>query len=124
MHRPANYSTNKGEAVLTYFKSEKRSIKRVIAFLVCIAFIIVTLSSVAFLITHANHKHNHSGQQGDCTVCVHVSTAKELLKNILMALVGSVLALSCFSTILFALKLGTVFTGSYTLVRLKAKLSN
>ena len=60
----------------------KQTAKRTIALAFLICFILVSLLSEAFIITHANHEHDHDGAGGTCSTCAHIQSAENLLKQL------------------------------------------
>ena len=62
-----------------------------LAFLIC--FIIVSLLTEAFILTHADHEHDHDGANGSCTTCVLILNAENLLKQFSTAVSGASYAL-------------------------------
>lgn len=86
-------------------------------------FIVVSLLSTAFILTHANHEHDHNGQNGSCTTCIHIVTAENSLKQLSSAIVVPVFAFALFSFISFLVKIFALCVGSSTLITLKVRLN-
>jgi hypothetical protein len=60
----------------------KQTKRRVIALVFVLCFIVLSLLSEAYILTHADagHQHDHNGAGGACTVCVTIHNAENLLK--------------------------------------------
>ena len=52
----------------------------VLAFLMCLCFIMFFLSGVLVL-THLNHKHDHIDVDNSCTICAQIQNAESLIKQ-------------------------------------------
>jgi len=108
------YSSNK--------QSANRSVMQSIALILCMCFIVVSLLSTAFILTHANHEHNHDGQNGSCTTCIHLATAENLLKQLSSVIIVTVFGFALFSFLSFFLTPFALCVGSSTLITLKVRL--
>lgn len=104
--------------------STKRSPLRVIAFTLCILFIAASLFSTVFVFAHLNHTHDNNGPGGTCTTCIHMVTAKSLLRQISTAVAKTAIAVCCLFTLLFFRQPAALYSGFYTLVTLKVRLNN
>ena len=108
---------------ITEANNSKR-IKRVDSLVILIFVISAAILSEAFVITHANHKHDNKGEGGGCAICIHIQNAENLLNQLGSALGGTSFAftgLFAFSVVLFfALRL----ISSYTLIHLKMRMNN
>lgn len=111
-----------------HYKSHKQSTKRLliknIALILYLCFIVVSFLSTTFILTHANHEHDHDGPNGSCVTCIHLTIAENLLKQLAAALVAAVLAFALSLFILFRLKHSASCVGSSTLITLKVRLNN
>lgn len=111
-----------------HYKSHKQSTKRLliknIALILCLCLIVVSFLSTTFILTHANHEHDHDGPNGSCVTCIHLVTADNLLKQLSSALVAAIFAFALSSFISFCLKPSAPCVGSPTLITLKVRLNN
>lgn len=103
-------------------RGSKRSVKRLFALALCVLFIAATLLSTAFILTHANHKHDHDGPSGSCSTCTHMLAVGNFLKTISTAVAA--IAMIFLFTIQSFLKPVSLHTGFTTLVNLKIRLNN
>ncbi|MDR2736807.1 MAG: hypothetical protein LBB49_04525 [Gracilibacteraceae bacterium] len=98
-----------------------KAMKRIaLAFL--LGFVLLSLLSEVFILTHLVHEHDHNGVGGSCGICVQIHNTENLLKQFgavitamlpgLMALFasGAVLCFACFK--------------GYTPVSLRTRLNN
>jgi hypothetical protein len=102
----------------------RRSAARLTAFALCVLFIALTALSTAYILTHANHRHDHNGPGGDCAVCVRINAAERLLKTISTAAAGAALVFGGVFALLSARKVSGCHKGFYSLIRLKVRLNN
>jgi len=83
----------------------------------------VALLSEAFILTHANHAHDHFDVGGECVVCAHIHSIENLLKQIGIAATGLSMAwIGLFAAILLLFRVSTFRFP--TPVRLKTRLNN
>ncbi len=93
-----------------------------LAFLIC--FIIVSLLSEAFILTHAGHEHDHNGVNGTCATCAQIKNAENLLKKLGTAsLVAAYTIAGLFSAAVITHTFWAV-TSALTPVTLKIKMNN
>ena len=102
----------------------RRSAARLTALALCVLFVALTALSTAYILTHANHRHDHNGPGGDCTVCVRINAAERLLKTISTAAAGAALVFGGLSALLCAGKVPGCRKGFNSLIRLKVRLNN
>jgi len=97
--------------IATSNKSNKNHTqKRFIAIAILLCFFIVFFISEAYILTHAEHEHDHDGIDGNCAVCAYIQNAENFLrliksavKNISLIVVGLFLsASSLYSVFRFA----------------------
>lgn len=102
----------------------KRSAIPLVASALCVLFIAVSLLSVAFVLAHANHDHDHDGPFGTCATCARMAAVENLLKRISTAVAAIVIAVGGLFAALFVLK--PVFSGMDppTPVNLKVRLNS
>lgn len=105
-------------------QSAKRPVIPNIALILCVCFLVVSFLSTAFILTHANHEHDHDGPNGSCATCIHLATAENLFKQLSSAIVAAVFAFALSSFISFCLKPFAPCVGSSTLITLKVRLNN
>ena len=104
-------------------KGNRAAVRR-LALVLCILFIATTALSFAFIITHANHAHDHNGPDGACTTCIAVQSAGNLLKQIAISAVAVAAVLGGLFTLLYCLKLSYLLRKLNTLISLKVQLNN
>ncbi len=109
---------------LTASRGGKRSAIRMMALVVCVLFIAVMLVSSAYILTHANHIHDHDGPGGSCATCIHLQAAENILKQLSTAVVAAAIAFGGVLGIFSFLKAITPLFVSLTLVTLKVRLNN
>ena len=90
-YRVAKKQMEKGEdGMYTYIArtprntntSNKHSAKRLAALIICAVFVLSILLSAAFAYLHYNHDHDHNGDNGSCSICLHISAIESLLKQL------------------------------------------
>ena len=62
--------------------NNKQPKKRLIVLVVLLCFIVVSILSEVFILTHADHEHDHDGAHGSCAVCAQIQSAESLLKRL------------------------------------------
>lgn len=70
-------------------KTNKQTIVKFVALTVLICFIVVSLLSGAFILTHADHEHDHNGVSGTCATCAQIQSAENLLKQLGTAVINA-----------------------------------
>jgi hypothetical protein len=101
----------------------KRSANRLMALGLCVLFIAVFLFPAAYILTHANHEHDHRGPGGCCAACVQLAAAADLLKSAFVAMLGAAFVFWGFSAIRSILKPNNFRIGFFTLFSLKVRLN-
>jgi len=92
-----------------------------LAFLLC--FVMAALISEAFILTHANHEHDHLGIGGECIVCAHIHSIENLVKQLGVAAGGlSTAWLGLFAAITLLFCVSAFWLSSPIL--LKTRLNN
>ncbi|QIB68804.1 hypothetical protein Ami103574_05480 [Aminipila butyrica] len=108
-----------------HFKTnQKHTAIRRIALAMCVIFIAVSLFSAAYIITQANHTHDHNGPDGSCVTCAHLALAGNLLRSISAVVVGSAPLWGGLFVVLSICKPHYSYGKLNTLVHLKVKLNN
>lgn len=92
-----------------------------IAFLAC--FLIVTVLAGAFVVTHADHEHDHSGVDGSCATCVQLQSAENILKQFSTALVGALFAIAGLFAVVATLKAVAFCVTLSTPITLKIRMN-
>jgi Mn2+/Fe2+ NRAMP family transporter len=105
-------------------KMNRETVKKILAFTVCVLFIVVTLLSASFVLTYSHHDHDHDGPGGNCATCAHLTVAGKLLKLFAGALVCTAFCSGVFAAICSALKPADFHAALFTLVHQKIKLNN
>jgi hypothetical protein len=110
----------------TYSEADgrRREGARLIALLLCALFIAVSLLSSVFILTHANHEHDHDMPDGSCATCAHVMAAENLLKTLGTAVIAVALYLSGHHALVSTLKPIASDLDFFTPVSLKVRLNN
>ncbi|ODM26318.1 hypothetical protein A7W90_08835 [Clostridium sp. Bc-iso-3] len=73
-------------------QSAKNSMVKNIALMICTCIIIASFLSAAFILTRANHEHDHEGPNGTCATCIHLASTENILKQVSIAIITSVFA--------------------------------
>ena len=97
--------------------------KRMTAFAFLLCFVIISLLSEAFVLTHANHQHDHYGAGGECAVCAQIQSIENQRRQ-LGAAAGNISTAwaGLFAAVIF---LCFVFGFQFqTPVHLKTRLNN
>ena len=101
----------------------RKAALRMIALSVCIVFISVSLLSATYIFTHVKHTHDRCGPAGNCTTCVNLTAALNLLESISVVMAVIALAIGGFFAVLSFLKPAAFLRGFPTLVCLKIRLN-
>ena len=68
--------------------------KRAIAMSFLICFIVISLLSEAFILTHADHVHDHNGAGGACTTCAQIQNTDNILRQLGTAVISGFIVLA------------------------------
>ena len=101
----------------------RQKAKRITALAFLLCFLMVALLSEAFILTHANHQHDHLGAGGGCAVCAQIQSIENQRKQCSVASAGVSLAwIGLFAAFVFL----CFILGFHlqTPVRLKTRLNN
>jgi hypothetical protein len=106
------------------YAERKQALKRIIALVVLICFMLISLFSTIFILSHSHHEHDHNGAGGSCATCTKINNTENTLKQLITA-VGS----AAFSPISLFAVMPVLYTvlfifGFKTLVRLKIQMNN
>ena len=107
-----------------YFTQDKKNAMKTLALAVLLCFVFLTLLSEAFLLSHVEHKHEHNGIGGRCTVCVQFQNAESLRKMEGMSVNAAHDGLLCLFTVITMVFVVPCLTGFCTLVQLKTRLNH
>lgn len=102
----------------------KSAMGKTIALLVSIFIIVTFFLSTAFIITHANHEHDHEGPNGTCATCFHLEATEKILKQLSTATGAGIFTVALCLFISYCLKLSAPYRGLVTLIALKVRLNN
>lgn len=105
-------------------QSAKNPMIKNIALMICICVMAASFLSAAFILTHANHEHDHEGPNGTCATCIHLAVAENSLKLLSAAIVSRVFSFVICSSVSFCLKPFAPCIDLFTLVSLKVRLNN
>jgi len=91
---------------------------------VLVLFVVATLLSTLFIVTHANHVHDNTGFDGSCSTCALLSASENVLKSSSAAVFAVALYLSGRLTGCLALLPLYWYRSLGTPVRLKVRMNN
>ncbi len=103
---------------------QKQWLTRSIALAMCICFLLASLLSATFIMTHGIHEHDHDGPNGRCATCIHITNAENIVKQLSTAIISSLLIFGSLYSILSLLKPISFSIGSITLVKLKVRMNH
>jgi len=107
-----------------YKKREIQNTKKIMILILLVSFIMLSLFSETFLLSHAEHEHDHNGISGSCTICVQLHHAENLRKQLYVAVAITTIGfISLLITITYLGSISSVL-GLYTPVKLKIRLNN
>ena len=93
-----------------------------LAFLTC--FLVVSIISGAFILSHADHNHDQNGVGGGCETCAQIQSAETILKQFGIVLCGALFAIAGLYAAVRAFKAISVNIPLCTPVTLKIRLNN
>ena len=102
----------------------KRSAVRLMTLAACVLFTAAMFLSSFYILTHADHTHDHDGLGGGCATCIRIQAAESLLKQLSTAVVTVAVIFGGLFGIFFSLKTCASLSGFLTLVTLKIRLNN
>ena len=70
--------------------NSKQSKKTLIVLALLLCFIVVSMLSEVFILTHADHAHDNIGVDAGCSTCAQIQSAENLLKQLGTAIVSAV----------------------------------
>ena len=89
-----------------------------------ICFILISLLSEVFLLSNANHEHDHHGADGGCATCAHILSAEHQLRQITAAVIRTAYAIVALFTAVARLSIISTLFGYYTLIDLKTRMDH
>ena len=101
----------------------KQKAKRVTALAFLLCFAMAALLFEAFLLTHANHTHDHYGMDNECAVCAQIHSLENQLRQFGAASGGITVGLAGLIAAIALLCRTTAFRPPSP-VRLKIRLNN
>jgi len=104
--------------------SNVKSKTRIIALIFLVCFLVVSILSSAFILTHADHEHDHNGVSGSCATCAQLQSAENILKQFSTALLGVLFSIAGLYAAIVILKAIAVHVSLSTPVALKIKMNN
>lgn len=104
--------------------SNKPDKLRIIALVFLACFLIVSILSSAFILTHADHEHDHNGVDGSCATCAQLQSAENSLKQFSTALTGALFATAGLYAAIGMFKAITIQISFSTPVTLKIRMNN
>jgi len=102
----------------------KQSTKKKVLLVFFVCFIMLSLLSEAFILTHADHEHDHNGIGSSCTLCVQFHNIESLLKQFAMAVAVARYGFIGLLTVIAILRSISPLYGISTSIELKTQLNN
>jgi hypothetical protein len=97
---------------------------RLVALLVCVLFITASLLSAVYILSNADHTHDHNGPGGACETCIHITSAENLLKQIGTAVIAAAIFFGLRIGFISIIKTTSIRSTLFSLVELKVRLNN
>lgn len=104
--------------------NQKQWIIRTIAMTMCICFLLASLLSATFIMTHGIHEHDHEGPNGRCATCIHVTNAENIVKQLSTAIISNIVIFGSLYIILSLVTSISFRIGFITLVNLKVRMNH
>jgi hypothetical protein len=118
----------KGDTVVqirraTKKKQARNAALRFFALGLCLFYLTLTLLAAGFVITHAQHSHDHDGPEDSCAVCFHLAAAAAILKTLANAAAAFLilLAFSFYYTVTAGRRKNT--DAPFSLITLRVRLN-
>ena len=96
---------------------------RLTAMAVCALFVLALLLASAFVLTHANHDHDHNGEDGGCAACAQIAVAADFLSRGGAAAVVVAGVIGGLSGAYALIKIAAPRYVGFTLISLKIRLN-
>ena len=103
---------------------QKQWLTRSIALAMCVCFLLASLLSATFIMTHGIHEHDHEGPNGRCATCIHITNAENIVKQLSTAIISITFIFGSLYSILSLLKSISFSIGFFTLVKLKVRMNH
>ncbi|MDR3314311.1 MAG: hypothetical protein LBS96_07645 [Oscillospiraceae bacterium] len=98
--------------------------RRLLALLLCVAFLAVSAFSAGFIVSHAEHIHDTHGVAGSCMTCAHIVAAGQVFRQIAtLAAIVAVLLGGLF-LLLFCVHFTCAYARFTSPVYLKVRMNN
>lgn len=97
--------------------------KRLPALFLCALLAATLIFSSAFLLAHAGHEHDHSGANGACTTCAHITAAQKLFEQLTAAATATFALAGGLFGAAQLLRFAPQRVASLSLVQLKIRLN-
>ena len=104
--------------------NRKSTKKRILALTFLVCFLIVSIITNAFTITHADHDHDRNGIEGSCATCAQLFGVEKILKQFNAALAVALFAATGMFVAIAAVKIIASRVSFSTLFSLKIRLNN
>lgn len=99
--------------------------KRILAFAFLTYFLIASIFSSVFILTNAEHEHDHRGANECCSICVQLQSANNILIQLGMAFAGmSIFSAARIYSAIEIRKIISFFVTLSTPVILKIRMNN
>ncbi len=110
--------------IIVQSSKQTQWLTRSIALVMCVCFLLASLLSATFIMTHGIHEHDHDGPNGRCATCIHITNAENIAKQLSTAIISSFFIFGSLYSILSLLKPISFIIGSFTLVKLKVRMNH
>ena len=104
--------------------NNKSTKKRIIALAFLVCFLAAVILSTAFILTHADHEHDHNGAKGSCTICAQIQSAENLIKQFSTAFLGVLFAIAGLYTFVRTLKVISVYVSLSNPITQKIRINS
>jgi len=98
--------------------------KRVIALIFLAFFLSILILLSIFILTHADHEHNHNGVSGSCVTCIHLRNSENLLKQFSEIFISTLMVVYGLFIVIILHKLITLYITFDTPVSMKIRMNN
>ena len=95
-----------------------------VAYMLLLCFVLFFALSEVYVISQAEHEHNHFGVDGSCSICALFHNTENLLKQFYTVTTDAAFGFVSLLAALLALYAGISLFGFFTPVRLKTRLNN
>lgn len=104
--------------------NNKQFNKRLVALAFLLCFIVVSIFSEAFILTHADHAHDNNGVGGGCATCAQIQSTENLLKQLGTAVVSAASALAGMFAVIAIIRFASSNITLLTPATLKIRMNN